>query len=654
MANGQAEESAVARCLARPGVSWRNGVEGSSARQGATMCGICGWVDFERDLRSPEARQELAAMTATMSKRGPDAEGIWIGRHVALGHRRLAIIDLEGGRQPMVLRESHEPAMVLVYSGETYNFRELRERLVAAGQQFDTRSDTEVVLRAHREWGGRDPRTAVSELNGMFAYAVWDTARRELLLVRDRLGIKPLYYYPTEHGVLFGSEPKAILANALTQRIIDADGLRRSLCYFVADPHTTAFRGMREVPPGHVVRVTRDGIEQLTYWQLTDREHTEDVPATIRRVRELLEDTTRRQLISDVPLCTLLSGGLDSSALTALAGRFNEEPIRSFSIDFVGYTDHFARDMIRVTPDAPYVREVAAFVGTRHTDITLSASELIKPEVRAATLHARDLPITLGDIDSSLYMLFQAIRQHSTVALSGESADEVFGGYVGYHNPALVQADTFPWLAGQITRFIDIGLQHLDPTLIQKLDLAGYLDDQYRTALAEVPVINGPASNDPHERRMREVCYLFLTRHLPMLLDRKDRLSMAVGLEVRVPFCDHRLVEYLFSTPWTHKTFDGREKSLLRAATADLLPQSVLQRVKSAYPAIQDPSYSELMRSRFSELMRNRDSAVAPLLSLKGAKAVLEGARSTVNTWSMDQILTLDDFLSDYDVRLVA
>jgi asparagine synthase (glutamine-hydrolysing) len=618
------------------------------------MCGICGWVDFDRDLRSPEARRELAAMTATMTNRGPDEGGSWVDAQAALGHRRLAIIDLEGGRQPMVLHENDEPALVLVYSGETYNFRELRKRLIAEGQQFDTRSDTEVVLRAHRAWGRRDPRAAVSELNGMFAYALWDTANRELLLVRDRLGIKPLYYYRTDHGLLFGSEPKAILANALAERVIDPDGLRRSLCYFVADPHTTAFRGIREVPPGHVVRVRPNGVEQLTYWQLTDREHREDVPATIRHVRELLEDTTRRQLISDVPLCTLLSGGLDSSALTALAARFNKQPIRSFSVDFVGHSDHFAKDPIRATPDAPYVREVVQFVGTNHTDITLAASDLVQMNVRAATLHARDLPITLGDIDSSLYLLFQAIRQHSTVALSGESADEVFGGYVGFQNPANVRADTFPWIGGQIDKFISVGLQHLDPSLLQDLDLPAYLDDQYRRALAEVPKMSGPAANDPHERRMREVCYLFLTRHLPMLLDRKDRLSMAVGLEVRVPFCDHRLVEYVFNTPWAHKSFDGREKSLLRAAAADLLPQTVLQRVKSAYPAIQDPSYNEMLQSRFIAMLKNRNSSVTPLLSAEGAKAALEGNRVSLNSWSMDQLLTLEQFLDDYKVRLAA
>ena len=619
------------------------------------MCGICGWVDHERDLEAPDARRELAAMTATMACRGPDDEGTWVQGPAALGHRRLAVIDIAGGHQPMTLREDGRDTLAIVYSGETYNFRELRERLAAAGHRFATSSDTEVVLHAHREWGRRDPRDAVRELNGMFAYAIWDPWRRELVLVRDRLGIKPLYYYPTPHGVLFGSEPKAVLANAQAERVVDADGLRRALTFF-ADPHNAVFRGLREVPPGHVVRVTRDGIVEQRYWRLEDTGHTDDVPTTVRHVRELLEDTAQRQLVADVPLCTLLSGGLDSSALTALAARHTSGRVRSFAVDFTGYAENFTADELRSTPDAPYVREVAEFVGTDHTDITLSTAELMQPDVRAATLHARDLPITTGDLDTSLYLLFRAVRQRSTVALSGESADEVFGGYRDFHDADTVAADTFPWLAGRMLRHDPNERGLLDPALLKELDLTSYLDDQYRTALAEVPALTGPAAADPHERRMREICYLYLTRFLPNLLDRKDRMSMAVGLEVRVPFCDHRLVEYVFGTPWAHKTFDGREKSLLRAATADLLPESVVRRVKSPYPSTQDAAYEQVLRDRLAELLRRPDSAVTTLLDTEAVEERVSAPAPEVSGMGtrlrMEQVLSLDAWLTDYGVRL--
>ncbi|GAA3100223.1 hypothetical protein GCM10010464_74610 [Pseudonocardia yunnanensis] len=375
-------------------------------------------MSFDRDLGEPDARRELAGMTTTMACRGPDDEDTWVDGPAALGHRRLAVIDIEGGRQPMTLTEAVGTTLALVFSGEAYNYRELRERLAGAGRRFSTSSDTEVVVQAHREWGRRDPRDAVRELNGMFAYALWDAAARELILVRDRLGIKPLYYYPTEHGVLFGSEPKAILANSTAERVMDLDGLRRTLG-FVADPHNAVFRGMHEVPPGCVVRVSRDGFQELRYWQLEDTGHTADVPTTVRHVRELLDDTIARQLISDVPLCTLLSGGLDSSALTALAARFSQDRVRSFAVDFVGYTDNFTPDAMRATPDAPYVQEVATFVGTDHTDITLSTSELLDPGVREAVRRACDLPMSFGEVDTSLYLLFRAIRERSTVGLSG-------------------------------------------------------------------------------------------------------------------------------------------------------------------------------------------------------------------------------------------
>ncbi|MCW2676614.1 MAG: asparagine synthase [Modestobacter sp.] len=619
------------------------------------MCGICGWLDYERDLGEPGARRELAAMTATMACRGPDDEGTFVATHVALGHRRLAVIDVPGGHQPMTLAEDGRPeAAALIYSGETYNFRELRERLALAGHRFGTNSDTEVVLHAHREWGRRDPRDAVRELNGMFAYALWDAGTQELVLVRDRLGIKPLYYYPTEHGVLFGSEPKAVLANGLVERVLDADGLRRALG-FVADPHHAIFRGLREVPPGHVVRVSRAGISEQRYWSLVDTGHTDDVPTTVRHVRELLEDTARRQLIADVPLCTLLSGGLDSSALTALAARHTTGRVRSFAVDFTGYTENFIADDLRSTPDAPYVHEVAQYVGTAHSDITLSTDQLMDADVRAATLHARDLPSGMGDMDTSLYLLFRAVRERSTVALSGESADEVFGGYRDFHDADTVAADTFPWLAGRMMNRdpSDPGLW--DPGLAKQLDLPGYLEAHYRAALAEVPALTGPPATDPHERRMREICYLYLTRFLPLLLDRKDRMSMAVGLEVRVPFCDHRLVGYVFGVPWSHKTFDGREKSLLRAAAADLLPESVLQRVKSPYPSTQDAGYERILRRRVSALLE-ADAPVTPLIRVD---AVSERLAAPVGAYSgmgarlpLEQVLALNAWLSDYGVTL--
>jgi asparagine synthase (glutamine-hydrolysing) len=546
------------------------------------MCGITGWISFNRDLA--RQRDVVDAMTQTMACRGPDASGTWVSGPAALGHRRLAVIDLQGGTQPMSVR-TPEGEVVLVYSGEAYNFVELREELRRAGERFETSSDTEVVLRGYLRWGAG----VAERLNGMYAFAIWDERTRQLVMIRDRMGIKPLYVYPTGDGVLFGSEPKAILANPLAQPAVDTDGLREMFA-FVKTPGHAVWAGMREIEPGTIVTVDADGVRMRHYWRLQTWPHIDDREQTVTQVRSLLDDIVRRQLVADVPRCVLLSGGLDSSTITALSAKQladENEQVRTFAVDFVGQTDHFKPDALRPTPDTPYVHDVAQHVGSDHTDIVLDHGTLADPAVRRSVITARDLPTGMGDMDASLYLLCRAIRQHSTVALSGESADEIFGGYRQFHDPRVQRAHAYPWIAIDEWRF-DAADTILNPDIAAKLDLAAYRRDGYERAIGEIDHL--PSESDL-EYRMRISSYLHLTRFLRYLLDRKDRLSMAVGLEVRVPFCDHRLVEYVYNTPWALKTYDGREKSLLRGAARDVLPTSVLERVKTPYPSTQDWHY---------------------------------------------------------------
>ncbi|MFG1626726.1 asparagine synthetase B family protein [Kribbella sp. NPDC049227] len=356
-----------------------------------------------------------------------------------------------------------------------------------------------------------------------------------------------------------------------------------------------------------------------------------------------------RQLVSDVPLCSLLSGGLDSSTITALAAK--RGPIRSFAVDFAGYAENFRPDELCVDADAPFVQDLVRHAAPDHRDILLDTGELADPQVRSTVVRAWDLPQFIGDMNTSLYMLFRAVREHSTVALSGESADEVFGGYAWFHPPAAVHADTFPWLALLMREHTPADL--LDRDLRESLDLPAYTADSYRTALAEVPHLSG---QDDLERRMREVSYLHLTRFLPALLDRKDRMSMAVGLEVRVPFCDHRLVEYVFNTPWAMKTFDGREKSLLRAAVRDVVPESILQRVKSPYPATQDPAYDQALRDELRALLSDRDTPILSLLDRTAAEQAATTSAgettSTVSRYALEMALDLNVWLQSLGVRL--
>lgn len=614
------------------------------------MCGIVGWVDFERDLT--RENMKLRAMMDTMACRGPDAEGEWLDRHAAIGHRRLSIIDLPGGRQPMTAGEQGRGLAVLTFSGEIYNYRELRAELAAHGHRFQTESDTEVLLHAYLQWGAR----LVDKLNGMYAFAIWDPRIEELVLVRDRMGVKPLYYYPTPNGVLFGSEPKAILANPLASARINADGLRE-LLDMVKTPEHAIFTGMYEVRPGYLLRVRREGLTKHRYWALEAKEHTDSLDKTVGTVRELLEDIVARQLISDVPLCSLLSGGLDSSIITAIAAKAlsgrGSGPVRSFSVDFAGAAENFVPDPLRATPDAPYVRDLAGHVSAEHTEVLLNSEDLSDPVIRAAVLAATDLPPNFyGDLWPSLYLLFRSIREHSTVALSGESADEIFGGYSWFHDPETLTAQTFPWLTSTPAPFYD-GKPLFDQTLIDSLDMPGYRLSSYHAAIAEVPVLPGETGL---EKRMREVGYLNLTRFLQTLLDRKDRMSMAVGLEVRVPFCDHRLMEYVFNTPWAMKTFDGREKSLLRAAATDLLPTSILQRVKSPYPSTQDSGYEKNLRDELADVLSTADSPVLPLLDLDRVRRRLE-APLTENSTQITRIdleipLWINAWLAAHDVSV--
>ncbi|MBV8573849.1 MAG: asparagine synthase (glutamine-hydrolyzing) [Acetobacteraceae bacterium] len=559
---------------------------------------------------------------------------------------------LVGGVQPMQAEEDGETIASLVFAGEIYNFIELREELIGLGHAFRTRSDTEVILRGYLQWGAG----VVDRLNGMFSFAIWDLRREELLLVRDRMGVKPLFYYPTVDGVVFGSEPKAILAHPDVPCRVDLDGLREVLV-LVKNPERTPYAGMHEVRPGQIVRVSRAGLEKRRYWQLIAREHEHDLDRTVEVVSDLLADIVHRQIITDVPLCALLSGGLDSSTITALADRAIREKqgghIRSFSVDFVSHGTDFVPNAFHRESDAPYVRDFVRHVGSDHTEVVLDSRELTDSRLNAAVLRACDFPVNAsGDMFTSLYRLCEAIKAHSTVALSGESADEVFGGYSWFHDPEIVARDDFPWLAA--LRSLN-AWRVLDPGLLEQLQLPEFQADSYRQALTEVPVLE---SDSPVERRMRELSHLHLTRFVQFLLDRKDRMSMAVGLEVRVPFCDHRLVEYVFNVPWSMKTFDGREKSVLRAAARPLLPESIVKRVKSPYPSTQDPSYEAALREAVAAIANDPGDPAAHLFDRAAVEQVLDRSLGNVSVLSertdLERVRSLSTWFKEYDVALAA
>jgi asparagine synthase (glutamine-hydrolysing) len=608
------------------------------------MCGIAGWLDFSG--RIPTNPTVIDQMTATMACRGPDDSGTWTDNTITLGHRRLAVIDIHGGKQPMTTHHNNTTA-ALIYSGEIYNHKQLRTQLHNLGHHFHTTSDTEVLLHAYLQWGP----DCVNHLNGMYAFAAWNPHTRELTLARDRLGIKPLYYQQTPNGIIFGSEPKTLLAHPDITPTVTADGLRE-LFSFIKTPGHALYKNMHELQPGTTLTINPHNTTTRTYWQLTAQPHTHNLPTTITNIHDILQDTVTHQLIADVPLGILLSGGLDSSTITALATNTHPtQPPRTFAVDIAGNAENFITGPMRTTHDAPYARAVARALGTDHHEIMLSLDEVCDPEVTRTALVARDMPTFSNDMDVTLHLLFRALRSQTTVALSGEGADEIFGGYHWFHNEAAINSNTFPWTARVLREGVHLEL--LDQGLLSKLDIPGYIADNYSDAIREVPVLAG---ENPKERRMREVGYLFLTRFLRNLLDRKDRLSMAVGLEVRVPYCDHRLVDYVFNIPWTMKNFDGKPKSLLRAAAGQLLPPEILQRPKAAYPTVNDPHYDSANRRRLMDLLSTSDSSVHAVVDDDVRRRLLaDPAGRTANRISraeVDLMLQMDHWLDRYDVRL--
>ncbi|MHB1041423.1 MAG: asparagine synthase (glutamine-hydrolyzing) [Eubacteriales bacterium] len=577
------------------------------------MCGIIGWIDWEKNLT--KERHIIEKMTETLAKRGPDAKGIWLSQSAALGHRRLVVVDPVGGAQPMTRRRG-DRIYTVTYNGELYNTLELRRELEARGHNFLTRnSDTEVLLISFIEWGP----ACVERFNGIFAFGIWSEHDQLLFLARDRLGVKPLFYTVRANSLMFGSELKALLAHPEIKPEVDSEGLAE---IFVMGPSRTpghgVFRGITELRPGQCLVCDRSGVRARRYWSLESRPHEDDLETTTARVRELFRDTVVRQLVADVPVCTLLSGGLDSSAITALAaGAFREAgigPLHTFSVDYAGNDRYFQPNHFEPNHDAPWVNRVSEFLGTRHHRIILDSPALAEALV-PATL-ANDLP-GMADVDSSLYLFCRAIKKEATVSLSGESADEVFGGYPWFQSEQTRASGTFPWI-----RMVEERARLLSPELAQIIRPVEYAAGRYREALAEVPRLPGEV---PLEDRMRELFYLNITRFMPTLLDRKDRMSMAVGLEVRVPFCDHRLVEYVWNIPWAMKTCGGMEKGILRQAISGILPEEVLARRKSPYPKTHNPSYLAAVRDWLLTIL---DDPSSPLHELINTGEIRSIARS--------------------------
>lgn len=603
------------------------------------MCAIAGLIFLPYD------EAILDRMRKTMLRRGPDDNGILQAAGCVLLHSRLAIIDIAGGAQPMELCCAGE-CYTIVYNGELYNTQELREKLVSLGHSFRGHSDTEVLLHAYAQWKDK----CLDQLNGIFGFGVWEHNAKRLFLARDRIGVKPLFYTLCNGGMLFASEMKTILAYPGYKAQLDAVGAAQLLLLGPGRiPGSGVFRGIAELEPGCCGYFTDGKWKSWRYWQLKDRIHLDSFEETAEEVRYLVTDAIRRQMVSDVPLGTFLSGGLDSSLISSVCARELGHPLDTFSVDYEDNDKFFVPGKFQPNSDSSYITIMTEYLGSNHHWTVLSAQEL-SDTLEEATV-ARDLP-GMADVDFSLLAFCKRIRPEVKMALSGECADEIFGGYPWYRDPEVRAIEGFPWAQNTALR-----ASLLTEEIRSQIDPEAFVMDQYNATVRESDIL---PENTPQERRMKEMMNLNMRWFMQTLLDRKDRMSMYCGLEVRVPFCDYRIAEYLYGVPWEYKDYQGREKGLLRYAMRSFLPEEILYRKKSPYPKTWDPRYLQLMTQRMDALFNQKD---APIFSILDRNAV-QKLQQEDHIWpwygqlmrkpqTLAYLLQIDFWLRHYRVELV-
>ena len=575
------------------------------------MCGIAGFANLGGN------EHLCKRMLDTMKRRGPDACGISTFDTCTLLHSRLAIIDPAGGKQPMTLCYGNE-SYTISYNGELYNTTEVRDMLTRLGHRFQTHSDTEVILHAYAQWSEQ----CVEMFNGIFAFAIWEHKRHKLFLARDRMGVKPLFYMLHNGGIIFASEIKTILTYTTVLPEIDSVGIAELLLLGPGrTPGNGVFKGVYELEPGCYGYYSSGKWNWKRYWKLRDREHTETFEETAEHVRFLVIDSIKRQMVSDVPIGTFLSGGLDSSLISAVCARkMQDDGLRlpTFSVDYDGNERYFVPEKFQPASDSRFIRIMQAYLNSDH-NWTILAPQDLSDTLEEAT-EARDLP-GMADVDFSLLLLCKHIRNKVKVALSGECADEIFGGYPWYRDTEIRAIDGFPW-SQNITQRVHL----LNSGVLRSIDPHEYVHAKYSETIAKCDILPGTSKQ---ERRMKEMMVLNIRWFMQTLLDRKDRMSMYSGLEVRVPFCDHRIAEYLYGVPWEFKNYENREKGLLRYAMADYLPEEVLYRKKSPYPKTYDPRYLEIMQSRLEELLCSKNAPIFEILDRSALRKLQSDAFNT-------------------------
>ncbi len=577
------------------------------------MCGIAGIINSDLDLRNET--KLVQNMADSLKMRGPDDEGQYISQNTILIHRRLSVIDVENGAQPMRFGK-----YIIVYNGEIYNTDEVRNELKSFGYEFETHCDTEVVLKAFDKW----KEDSVKKLNGIFAYAVLNEENGNLFLTRDRIGVKPLFYSQKGNKFAFASRIKTLLCIPWIDSVVDENGLNE---VFMLGPAKTigngVFRDISELPPAYSMTVKNGEIKIFPYWKLEAKEHTENESETIEHTYYLVKDAIERQMVSDVPLATFLSGGLDSSIISKVASDYyakNGETLTTYSVDYIDNDKYFKRSLFQPNKDSDYIGLISQYVNSNHRNIILDNEDVAKALIESTS--ARCLP-GFTDVDSSLLLFCKEVKKDFTVCLSGECADEIFGGYPWYHRKEILFEETFPW-----SRSVDVRQSILKDGFLDSG--ADYVREKYLNTVARTSHLDGESAL---ESRMREMFILNLDWFMQTLLTRKDNMSMESSLEVRVPFCDYRIVEYAYNMPWSIKSADNREKGVLRKAFENDLPAEIAWRKKSPYPKTHNPIYFAAVCKMAKEVLADKTSPLAEMLNQNAIFELMEKPESLKEPW---------------------
>lgn len=577
------------------------------------MCGIAGMLSQDIDFRNES--EMIWKISDSLKNRGPDSKGEYISKTATLIHRRLAIIDPEKGKQPMRFGK-----YIIVYNGEIYNTNEIRKELRFHGYGFDTTCDTEVVLKSYALWG----EDCAKKLNGIFAFGIYNTSTEELFLCRDRIGVKPLYFSHKNGMFAFASRIDSLLYVKGIEPICDENGLNE--IFMLGPAHTpgkTVFRDIEELKAGECLHYHNGEIKRKTYWQLEAKEFDYSFDEAMELTKYLVKDSINRQLVSDAPIGTFLSGGLDSSIISKVASdhmKSKNQVLDTYSVDYKDNDKYFEKSLFQPNKDSDYIELISNAIGSNHKNIVLDNVNVA--EALIYSTFGRCAP-AFTDVDSSLLLFCGEVAKEKKVILSGECADEIFGGYPWYHNKDILFEDTFPW-----SRSTDVRQSILKKGFLN--DGEAYQRFAYENTIKDISCLD---TDDKECKRMREMFKLNMDWFMQTLLMRKDAMSMESSLEVRVPFCDYRLVEFAYNMPWDIKSYYGREKGILRKAFEDELPEEIVWRKKSPYPKTFNPDYVEEVCNMVKLVMKDKACPLYDMLDTKAIFDLIENPNSLTTPW---------------------